>query len=400
MSDILFFFIGIVFIFLVLNFFSTYYLNWYYKKNFKSEFLTNHEYKNNIKSLLHGLSDDNILDLKRIFSSKKTKFGRFRMTYSPFTEHRDVEFHSPFLNINSEGFRNTKNPPTSKNENLIALFGGSTAFGYGVPDSMTLASYLEDQLKNENMPTLNIARQSYFSTLEVIALQNLLLKNKRFHSVIFLDGLNDVHHNVPDVRNKSRFSESIQKFWPEIDYIYGYEDESLSTKHFLLLTKSFYKYLPLVRFLSLQTDRVQRKLISSNKQRHVEHWQRGVNLDNLNVKDLASKIAELTQNNWDIARSICKTFKINPMFVLQPVYYVNFPIEKHLFLPKKENPFWKQIYTEYYNIMKSKNINNKDFLDASSVFQNPEECPFIDSHHYSPYGNQKIAKLIANKLNV
>ena len=85
MSDILFFFIGIVFIFLVLNFFSTYYLNWYYKKNFKSEFLTNHEYKNNIKSLLHGLSDDNILDLKRIFSSKKTKFGRFRMTYSPFT---------------------------------------------------------------------------------------------------------------------------------------------------------------------------------------------------------------------------------------------------------------------------------------------------------------------------
>ena len=78
----------------------------------------------------------------------------------------------------------------------------------------------------------------------------------------------------------------------------------------------------------------------------------------------------------------------------------NFPIEKHLFLPKKENPFWKQIYTEYYNIMKSKNINNKDFLDASSVFLNPEECPFIDSHHYSPYGNQKIAKLIANKLNV
>ena len=39
-------------------------------------------------------------------------------------------------------------------------------------------------------------------------------------------------------------------------------------------------------------------------------------------------------------------------------------------------------------------------LHAITVFQNPEECPFIDSHHYSPYGNQKIAKLIANKLNV
>ena len=132
---------------------------------FKSPYLKNIKYRDNLKKLLPGLTHDNIIDLIKIFSSKKTKFGRFRMTYAPFTEHRDREFHSPFLNISSDGFRHTKNLPPSANEKVHAIFGGSTAFGYGVPDSMTIAAYLEDKLKNgsKNAPVLNVGRQSYFS---------------------------------------------------------------------------------------------------------------------------------------------------------------------------------------------------------------------------------------------
>ena len=122
-------------------------------------------------------------------------------------------------------------------------------------------------------------------------------------------------------------------------------------------------------------------------------------MQNVDIKSLAAEISELTQKNWDIVRSICLNFKIKSYFVLQPVYYVNFPIEQHSFLPKNENPFYKQVYFEYYRLMRDKNKNKNDFIDASSLFENANECPFIDSHHYSPNANKKIAELIANKMN-
>ena len=113
-------FLALVLLFLVLNTFCTFYLNWYYKRRFTPQYLKNIKYRDNLKKLLPGLTHDNIIDLLKIFSSKKTKFGRFRMTYAPFTEHRDREFHSPFLNVSSDGFRHTKKAfrHTLKSQNI------------------------------------------------------------------------------------------------------------------------------------------------------------------------------------------------------------------------------------------------------------------------------------------
>ena len=48
--------------------------------------------------------------------------------------------------------------------------------------------------------------------------------------------------------------------------------------------------------------------------------------------------------------------------------------------------------------MRAKNLNNHDFIDASSVFKEVNVCPFIDPHHYSPEGNKIIADFITKKM--
>ena len=54
-----------------------------------------------------------------------------------------------YINVDENGFRMTKNQgpwlPSPKYFNVF-LFGGSTTFGYGIPDHQTIASYLQEFL--------------------------------------------------------------------------------------------------------------------------------------------------------------------------------------------------------------------------------------------------------------
>jgi len=49
--------------------------------------------------------------------------------------------------------------------------------------------------------------------------------------------------------------------------------------------------------------------------------------------------------------------------------------------------------------MRDNLVSRDDFADLSGVFKDTEYCPFIDSHHYSPYGNRLIAEGIAGHIS-
>jgi len=388
-------FLAILLIFILINFLSAVYLNYYYldqsnKNIFKLSIL---------KKLIPNISADGIAEIQKIFNAKKTKYGRFRLTYAPLVEHRDSDFESYYLNV-TNGFRSTNNLPPNNKQEIHAVFGGSTTFGTGVPDWMTIPSYIEDtiKLKDKNTSVINAASQSYFSTLEVISFQKMLNENRKFRSVIFIDGLNDVHQNIPKIRNETRYSHFIRKFWPEIDYIYNYDDDYRYLSHLTFLGKKFFIRIPITRFINLQVKRIKIKITSEKGERYKELWEEDINFKSIDFVSLAKQISDLTQTNWNIIRGICSYYKIKSYFVLQPVYYLDFPIEKHSFLPVNEDPFYKKIYNEYYNNMRAKNLNNHDFIDASSVFKEVNFCPFIDSHHYSPEGNKMIADFITKKM--
>lgn len=120
--------------------------------------------------------------------------------YDPFLELREREFRGVYVNVDSNGFRKSRNqgpwPPARANLNIF-LLGGSTAFGYGVPDDQTIASYLQDTLTKQTgrpVRVYNFARGFYYSTQERILFSRLLADGFVPDAVVFVDGLNDFFH--------------------------------------------------------------------------------------------------------------------------------------------------------------------------------------------------------------
>lgn len=121
-----------------------------------------------------------------------------QLVYEPYTdaaEERPV--HGRFVNIHEAGFRMGREqgpwPPEPRHYNVF-LFGGSTAFGYGLVDDDTVASYLQSRLGTAGgrpVRVYNFGRCGYYSTQERILFGRLLVAGHAPDAAVFLDGLND-----------------------------------------------------------------------------------------------------------------------------------------------------------------------------------------------------------------
>ena len=120
--------------------------------------------------------------------------------YQPWVGFSERVFHSPRLNVDE-----TKPLPTRRTiQNgssrggrplIIWTFGGSTMFGWGVPDDETIASHLSAIL-SRNLPSRTVAvtnhgHSYFFSSQELTLFQMLLRRGDRCDLAVFLDGLND-----------------------------------------------------------------------------------------------------------------------------------------------------------------------------------------------------------------
>ncbi len=113
--------------------------------------------------------------------------------YEPFTGFRERPFRSRFVNINPAGFRESgRSQPWPPNRDAVFVFGGSTAFGYGVPDDESIPAELERQLQRAGRRDVyNFARASYYSAQEQALFERLLSQGLSPAIAIFVDGFND-----------------------------------------------------------------------------------------------------------------------------------------------------------------------------------------------------------------
>ena len=94
------------------------------------------------------------------------------------------------------GFRQGPWPPESRFFNIFVL-GGSTAFGYGVPDEDTVPSQLQRLLGRLDIArpprVYNFGRGAFYSTMERILFDKLITLGPKPDLVVFLDGLNEFY---------------------------------------------------------------------------------------------------------------------------------------------------------------------------------------------------------------
>lgn len=119
-----------------------------------------------------------------------------RRAYEPYTLWRAVPYKSALTNVSDSGYRLTPGSDCSAGAYRIFLFGGSTVWGYAVPDSGTIPAYLQARLSAEwpdrRICVVNLGQLGYVSTQSRIAFLRRLQQDDRPDLAVFYEGYNDL----------------------------------------------------------------------------------------------------------------------------------------------------------------------------------------------------------------
>lgn len=118
--------------------------------------------------------------------------------FYPWTVFRERPFKGRLVSVTKEGNRGTLAPSPrreSRRELAVWTLGGSTMFGWGMPDSQTVASHLQtilqERLPERQVQVTNHGHSYYFSSMELNLLIAELRDGGKPDVVVLLDGLND-----------------------------------------------------------------------------------------------------------------------------------------------------------------------------------------------------------------
>lgn len=293
--------------------------------------------------------------------------------YEPFTQLKEKPFSGKYVNVDENGFRFTKDQgpwPLDKKYFNVFLLGGSTTFGYGVPDNQTIGSYLQELFSKDELgkelKIYNFGRGHYFSTQERILYEQLLVSGHIPDIAIFIDGLNDFYYKD----DKPLFTSGLEKF----------VEGKVERRYFLSQVISD---LPVLRVF--QPQKHQR-------------------VSNIFVRDFYEfkkndilKVINRYINNKKIIEAISAEYDVNPIFVWQPVPTYKYDLKYHLFA---RGGFGNHIYSSFgYNSLSSiKNVLGNNFLWCADMQEGLKEPLYVDVVHYSAKMSKKFAAEIHRQI--
>ncbi len=120
-------------------------------------------------------------------------------TYEAFVQFKEQPQTGRYVNISPHGFRIGPDqgpwPPKPGNVNIF-VFGGSTAFCYGLPDHQTIGARLQARFttsaSKKPAKVYNFGRGHYYSSQERVLFETLLLREYVPDLAVFIDGFNDL----------------------------------------------------------------------------------------------------------------------------------------------------------------------------------------------------------------
>lgn len=288
-------------------------------------------------------------------------------SYEPYTQFKERSYKGKYINVSEHGFRHVKDqgpwPPDPKSFNIF-LFGGSTAFNYGVSDENTIASYLQEMLSNikpnNGIYVYNFGRGNYFSSQERVLFQKLLVDNFIPDLAIFIDGINDFYHYDGTPFYTSRLQR-------------------------LLDDKGHLFEVPLI------------KIVEELKSNY-----RGVNNlemeeEKYNNIDLIKRVIGRYTANKKLIEASGKTFNVKTVFVWQPSPTYKYDLKYHKFAKDGFRGFTYSKYG-YEQMEKIKSTLGNNFLWLADIQDGVTKPLYVDIDHYSEEMSKEIAKNIYNFL--
>lgn len=275
-----------------------------------------------------------------------------RYVYSPYVQFRALPMRTNFVEIAPAGFRKNAGPlhpwppePTAFN---VFMFGGSTTFGNGLPDSETVVAHLEREFQsaitNQTVRCYNFGTGYYFFTQERLLFEDLLLNGLVPKIAIFIDGLNDF-----------RQVEGFPEFTPSLHE----------------------RMAPDIPFTGYQTPQ-------NDQDRAVA----------------AKWVLQRYQRNLRLIESAGKQAGAATYFIGQPIPYGDYPINPQTYpfkQPNEDHRLCAFAYPQFAQLAQAEAFG-PNFIWAADAFRNATEAMYCDAVHYSPRGAKRLARVIFERV--
>lgn len=310
--------------------------------------------------------------------------------YKPWVQFQNPSFRGNLLNINAHGFRRTREPRSYDGKPIkIHIFGGSTTFGYGVPDDHTIPSYvqktLEKKYPNRDFLVRNFGQGFYYSSQEMLLLISLIKDGDIPDWAIFIDGANDTAQ-LHREHDQPWFTSQVRKLW---DTRRGVPPPK---------ARRDFSWIPIVRFaygLSRRLFPIKTESSSEDTRKDEQQSSEDVPGGEEKLRSVVDYVVQRYTSNVRIIRAICREYGIKCCFVWQPVPFYQYDRSLHRTFPY-EGPIpkhWGGVYSRMEHYTKG------DFLFIGDMLWGVSEKVFVDNIHYNEKYNEKIAARICGQLH-
>ncbi len=320
------------------------------------------------------------------FLDEQDTFNSLGFQYAPWVQFRHPAFKGRYLNTDERGFRLTMPPSVAREKpQKIYLFGGSTAFGFGVPDEHTIASYLQTHFEAKD-PTRavlvkNFGQGFYYSSQELQVLMTLLKEGVVPDWAVFIDGGND-NAQLAARHDEPIFTPTLKELWRNRNSGASESDDALPL------------WIPMVRLAHSITKRLKPSQTTAHDPGQHQSIRDDSLLSQQEKDEIFSYIVDRYTDNMRIRRAICKEFGVRCLFVWQPHPAYKYDRNLH-----KTFPFPGQIpahHTRVWAYMEK--LQAPDFVFLGDMTENTKGKVYVDDVHYNEATNEEIAARIGDAI--
>ncbi len=307
--------------------------------------------------------------------------------YAPMTQFKERPFQGRFVNVSEAGYRLSRDqgpwPPDHSHYNIF-LLGGPSIFGYGVPDHQTVASYLQDYLRNltsRDVCVYNFGCSSYISSQERVLLNELLLAGFVPDMAVFLDGLNEFA--FPDGPAETQ----------RLKAVFDRREHALDRWHWM-------GGLPMTRFAGF-VRRSALAVLTRGPRVDPRNVEPTVGLDDEKYRDpevIAFVIERYLENKKQI-EAVAGAYGTTAVFVWQPIPLYKYDLKHHLFATGDfgSNCFARYGYA-YIGRRVTEQPMGKNFIWCADMQQTLAEPLYVDKVHYTAEMSRLLASAIGDQL--
>lgn len=298
--------------------------------------------------------------------------------YVQFLGWANKPYQGKYVNVDAQRGRKTWNPEASPGQTpeVVYLFGGSAAWGFGVRDDYTIPSYFSRFLHEHGnrFVVSNYGEPGYTFTQSIVHLILKLREGKRPHYVIFYDGFNDLYaahqHGVAGtIHNIGMINEKLQMRYRDIIWRGIVEAFRKYCMIYQAINGVYIHYHPTAKYQEV-----------------------AVNYSDIDLQSLAKSVVDDFKNSMNLLDHLSQVYNFHYIVFWQPSIYTE---RKAIGENIKEDPRLEDVslgkICRYANefLQKESIPHFYNFTDALRDRTGPV---YIDVAHISEPGNELIAK--------